>query len=289
LIKVPPWAAALGYYLANSYHVKTVTIDSIELTYQDQGTGQPVVLLHGFPLDSRMWSPQIENLSKSCRVIAPNLRGFGGSGLKPGDATRGVSMSEYASDVDKLLDAISVTEPVILCGFSMGGYIMWQFLRQFPDRVKAFVPCDTRAIADTPEAKAGRLKSADEVLKAGVESVVTSMLPKLVAESTRQNQPEVVEQLTAIMRSCPPGAVAAALRGMAERPDVTTELSSFTQPALVVVGAEDAISSSKEMRGIADKLPGARFSEIPAAGHMTTLENPAAVNTALSGFIESLS
>jgi 3-oxoadipate enol-lactonase len=268
--------------------VKTVTIDSLELTYQDQGTGQPVVLLHGFPLDSRMWSPQIEALSRSCRVIAPNLRGFGGSGLKPGDATRGVSMAEYASDVDKLLGAISVIEPVILCGFSMGGYIMWQFVRQFPDRVKAFVPCDTRAIADTPEAKAGRLKSADEVLKSGVESVATAMLPKLVAESTRQNQPEVVEQLTAIMRSCPPEAVAAALRGMAERPDVTAELSSFTQPALVLVGVEDAISSSKEMRGIADKLAGARFAEIPAAGHMTTLENPAAVNSALSEFINLL-
>jgi 3-oxoadipate enol-lactonase len=268
--------------------MKKIAIDSLEFTYQDQGSGQPVVLLHGFPLDSRMWSPQIEALSKSCRVIAPNLRGFGGSGLKPGDVTRGVSMAEYASDIDKLLDAINVSEPVILCGFSMGGYIMWQFLRQFPGPVKAFVSCDTRAIADTPEAKAGRLKSADEVLKSGVESVVTTMLPKLVAESTRQNQPEVVEHLTAIMRSCPPEAVAAALRGMAERPDVTVELSSFTQPALVVVGADDAISSSQEMRGIADKLPNAKFVEIPNSGHMTTLENPAAVNAALSGFVESL-
>lgn len=268
--------------------MKTITLDSIDFTYQDQGTGQPVVLVHGFPLDSRMWSPQIEALSKSCRVIAPNLRGFGGSGLKPGDETRGVSMADYAADVATLLDAISVTEPVILCGFSMGGYIMWQFLRQFPDRVKAFVPCDTRAIADTPEAKAGRLKSADEVLKSGVESVVTGMLPKLVAESTRQDQPQVIEELTTIMRSCPPEAVATALRGMAERPDVTAELAGFTQPALVIVGANDAISSSQEMRGIADKLPNAKFVEIPNSGHMTTLENPAAVNVALSEFVSSL-
>lgn len=268
--------------------MKAVTIDSIEFTYQDQGTGQPVVLLHGFPLDSGMWAPQIEALSKSCRVITPNLRGFGGSALKSGDETRGVSMAEYAADVAKLLDAINVTEPIILCGFSMGGYIMWQFLRQFPNRVKAFVPSDTRAIADTPEAKAGRLKSADEVMKSGVESVVTAMLPKLIAESTRQKQPEVAQQLTTIMRSCPPEAVSAALRGMAERPDVTSELSSFTQPALVIVGADDAISSSQEMRGIADKLPNAKFVEIPNSGHMTTLENPAAVNSALSEFIASL-
>jgi 3-oxoadipate enol-lactonase len=268
--------------------MKTVTVDSIEFTYQDQGSGHPVVLLHGFPLDSRMWQPQIEALSKSCRVIAPNLRGFGGSGLNPGDETHGVSMADYAADVAKLLDAISVTEPIILCGFSMGGYIMWQFLRQFPERVKAFVPCDTRAIADTPEAKAGRLKSADEVMKSGVESVVTAMLPKLIAESTRENQPQVVEELTAIMRSCPPEAVSAALRGMAERPDVSAELGSFAQPALVIVGADDAISSSKEMKGIADNLPNAKFVEIPNSGHMTTLENPGAVNAALSEFIASL-
>jgi 3-oxoadipate enol-lactonase len=268
--------------------MKTITIDSLEFTYQDQGSGQPVVLLHGFPLDSRMWSPQIEALSKSCRVIAPNLRGFGGSGLKSGDETRGVSMADYAADVAKLLDAISVTGPVILCGFSMGGYIMWQFLRQFPERLKAFVPCDTRAIADTPEAKVGRLKSAAEVMKSGTESVVTTMLPKLVAESTRHSQSGVVDELTTIMRSCPPEAVSAALRGMAERPEVTAELGSFIQPALVIVGSDDAISSSQEMRGIADKLPNAKFVKIPNSGHMTTLENPGAVNSALSEFIASL-
>jgi pimeloyl-ACP methyl ester carboxylesterase len=235
-----------------------------------------------------MWAPQIEALGKHCRVIAPDLRGFGQSSLAQGDSDRGVSMAEYAADVAALLDSLGVAEPVILCGFSMGGYIMWQFLRQFPQRVKAFVPCDTRAIADTPEARAGRLKTADEVGDKGVESIIAAMLPKLVSEQTRQSRPEVVAELTAIMRSCQPAAIAAALRGMADRPDVTAELPKFTQPALVVVGADDAISSADEMRGIAEKLPNAKFVEIANAGHMTTMENPAATNTALVEFVQSL-
>lgn len=266
--------------------MKSIPLGTIKITYQDQGTGQPVVLLHGYPLDSRMWEPQIEALGKTCRVIAPDLRGFGQSSQSGEDAASGVSMSQYAADVADLLAAIGVTEPVILCGFSMGGYILWQFLRQFPERVKAIVPCDTRAIADSAEARQGRLKAADEVMNSGVEPIITAMLPKLLSEATRHARLDIVAALTAIMNGCSPAAIAASLRGMANRPDVTAELASFTQPALVLVGAEDAISSPDEMRGIAKKMPDAKFVEIPGAGHMTTLENPAAVNEALLDFIK---
>jgi pimeloyl-ACP methyl ester carboxylesterase len=197
-------------------------------------------------------------------------------------------MAQYAEDVDSLLDAIGVIEPVILCGFSMGGYIMWQFVRQFPERVKAFAACDTRVIADTPEVRAGRLKTAAEVREKGVEPIIEAMLPKLLCERTRQLRPQVVAEITAIMRSCRPAAIAAALRGMADRPDVTVELSKFTQPALVIVGADDAISSADEMRGIAEKLPNAKFAEISDSGHMTTMENPIATNAALLEFVKGV-
>ena len=263
-----------------------VSLDTIELAYEDQGSGQPVVLLHGYPLDSRMWEPQFAALSQVGRVIAPDLRGFGKSSQSPEDAASGVSMRQYAVDVAELLDAINVTEPVILCGFSMGGYILWQFLKQFPNRVKAFVACDTRIIADTAEARQGRLKTAGEVMNTGVEPIITAMLPKLLSEQTRNTRPDVVAQLVAIMHGSPPAAIAASLRGMADRPDVTADLASFTQPALVLVGADDAISSSKEMRGIAEKLPNAEFVEIPKAGHMSNMENPQAFNEALTAFIK---
>jgi len=269
--------------------IHTIQLPDIQLGYVDQGSGPVVVLLHGFPLDHTMWSGQIEVLSAVSRVIAPDLRGFGASTLAPTDGANGVEMQRYASDVVALLDQLGVAEPVILCGFSMGGYIMWQIALQNPERVKALVACDTRAVADSEEARAGRLKSAEEVMNTGIEPILEAMLPKLLAEETRTSRPEVVELVSATIRQSSPDAVAAALRGMASRPDVTAELGSLSQPALVLAGEEDAISSPEEMRQIAVALPRGEFVEIPGAGHMTTVENPGAVNKALLTFIEQVS
>ena len=268
--------------------IQLVQLDSIQLGYSDNGAGQPVVMLHGFPLDHSMWAPQIAALSPHCRVIAPDLRGFGQSTLALGDPEHGVEMQRYADDVNLLLDQIGVTEPVILCGFSMGGYILWQFLRRYPERVRAIVLCDTRAGADSADGKAGREQSAQEVMHSGVDSLVKGMLPKLLSKATLTQRPEVVGQVAGIMRASDPLAVAAALRGMARREDFTARLAAITQPALVLVGAEDAISSSAEMRGISEAIPHAQFVEIADAGHMTTLENPAAVSESLLRFIAEI-
>ncbi|TWU30417.1 alpha/beta fold hydrolase [Bythopirellula polymerisocia] len=268
--------------------IKSVQLDTIQLTYSDSGSGQPVVLLHGFPLDHAMWTPQIVALSDHARVIAPDLRGFGQSTLGPQDAEQGVEMHQYAADILGLLDKIGVKEPVILCGFSMGGYILWQFALRYPERVKAIVLCDTRAVADTAEAREGRIKTADEVLRLGTDSLVAGMLPKMLSKATLSQRPEVVRQVTQIMRSCQPAAVAAALRGMAEREDVTAKLAKISQPALIIVGTEDAISPPAEMRSISESLSHVQFVEIPEAGHMTTMENAGAVSESLQRFVTEM-
>src|SRR5262245_47202935 len=115
---------------------RTITLDG-ELSYYETGSGAPVVLLHGFPLDHTMWRHQIAALDDICHLIAPDLRGFGQSTLATGDADQGVEMSRYASDVRAILDAADVHKPIILCGFSMGGYVLWQFVKLFPERVRA--------------------------------------------------------------------------------------------------------------------------------------------------------
>lgn len=249
----------------------------------------PVVLIHGFPFDHSMWRAQVVGLMPEFqRIIAPDLRGFGESALADGDATTGVSMQTYAADIAESLDRLAITEPVILCGFSMGGYILWQFAKHYPERVKAIIACDTRAIADSEEASAGRIKMAEKVMAEGTDALIEGMLPKLLAVENAKNQPELVEQVTSMMRKASPAAVAAALRGMARRPDVTEDLASFDWPALVLCGAEDAISPSDEMREIAESLPQGKFCEIASAGHMTGWENPTAVNEALRTFLQSL-
>ena len=243
----------------------------IEIACLDQGGGTPLVLIHGFPFDYSMWQPQIAAFSKRFRVIAPDLRGFGKSSLLPSDVVEGVAMERYAADVVATLDYLQVDQPAIMCGFSMGGYVLWQLVLHHSERIKALVLCDTRAAADSAEASAARLDSANEVLHSGVAGLAEGMLPKLLAPQTLAGNTHVVQHVGAMMRTADPGAVAAALRGMACREDVRSRLPSINLPSLLLAGAADAISQPAEMREIAALLPRAEFKEIADAGHMTTL------------------
>jgi pimeloyl-ACP methyl ester carboxylesterase len=265
--------------------MKTVSTRSKEISYVDRGAGTPVLLVHGFPLDHTMWEAQIAALSSQARVIAPDLRGFGQTPLAPGDAERGISMEAYADDLAELLDKIAVREPVVLVGFSMGGYVAWQFVRKHGGRLRALIQCDTRAQADTEEARSGRLKMAENVAVWGSGRVAEMMGPKLFAPATFENKPGVVAAVRAVVERTPPAGIAAAQRGMAARSDVTDLLPTIKLPTLVLVGELDVISPPAEMKEIADAIPGAQYVVIPRAGHMTTMEEPEAVNDALLEFV----
>jgi 3-oxoadipate enol-lactonase len=259
----------------------TLSIGDISLNVLDQGKGTPLLLVHGFPLDHTMWRQQIETLAGVCRVIAPDLRGFGKSGISSGTA----GMDRMADDLADMLAVLKIEAPVVFCGLSMGGYVAWQFALRHRARLARLILCDTRAIADTPEAAAGRLKTAERVLAEGSAVVAEAMLGKLFAPATVAGQPELVEETRQVMLRTSPSGIAAALRGMAERPDVSGRLAEFDLPALVICGEHDGISPPAEMRQIAERLPQARFCEIKDAGHMAPLEQPAAVNAAIREFL----
>jgi pimeloyl-ACP methyl ester carboxylesterase len=268
--------------------MRRAALSTVELAYIDRGDAMPVLLVHGFPLDHSMWKAQIESLSDRCRVIAPDLRGFGQSSLGDADPNVGVSMERYADDLIELLDYLSISEPVLLAGFSMGGYIAWQFVRKYANRLRGLVQCDTKAVADTEEAREGRLKMAENIGQWGASRVAETLGPRLLARQTFETKPEVVAEVRRVVLNTSPAAIAAAQRGMAARPDVTHLLPRIQVPSLILVGHEDVISPPAEMRSIADVMPDAQFVEIPAAGHMTTMENPAAVNKALRSFLEKI-
>jgi len=183
------------------------------------------------------------------------------------------------------LDTLEVSEPVVYCGLSMGGYIAWQFWRRHAPRLKAMILCDTRAAADTPEAAANRQTLADRVLREGPSAVVETMMPRLLSAPTVQHRPEVAQALQAIMMGNDPEGIAAASRGMAQRPDMTPHLGQIRCPVLLVVGALDVISPPDEMRSIAAAIPGARLVEIADSGHMSPMEKPAEVTMAMSEFL----
>lgn len=265
--------------------MKTTSLSHGDLAYIDRGHGTPVLLIHGFPLDHTMWNAQIEALADHARVLAPDLRGFGQSPLGNVDPERGISMEQYADELAELLDALHIAEPIVLVGFSMGGYIAWQFVRKHGERLRALIQFDTRAIADADEARAGRIKMADNVAEWGSGRVAEMMGPKLFSARALATKPHLMAELRRVVERTPPAAIAAAQRGMARRPDMSDFLPTIRVPTLVLVGAVDAISPPAEMQKIADAIPNAEFVEIPAAGHMTTMENPAAVNEALRQFI----
>lgn len=266
--------------------MKIVRCGAVDLHAVDVGEGAPILLVHGFPLNHAMWRRQIDALSETHRVIAPDLRGFGQSRLKDGPLTaEAVTMEQFADDLALLLDGLGIRVPVTLCGLSMGGYIAWQFWRRHANRLRTLVLCDTKAAADTPDGARGRLETAKKVLAEGPEVVSRAMLGKLVAAATNERQPGLVDELRAMIAGTAPAAIAAALRGMAVRPDATPWLPSIKLPTLLLCGVDDAISPVAEMRSVAMAIPGAKFVEIPRAGHMAPMENFEAVNSELQAFL----
>jgi pimeloyl-ACP methyl ester carboxylesterase len=236
-----------------------------------------------------MWDQQIDALSSRFRVIAPDFRGFGKSTLAGEDFDRGVSMDRYAQDVIGLLDWLQVSEPVMAAGFSMGGYVAWQLVLRWPDRVRAIVPVDTRAAADADEARTARIKMAEAVMLSGNSEPAMSMIPKLFAPQTYDSRPDVVEYVRRIIERQRPEAIAAAQRGMARREDVRGRLDSIKADSLCIVGVADAISPPAEMHEIARLLAKSgsddvRIAEIENAGHMSPIENPSGVTEAIRAF-----
>ena len=254
-----------------------------EMAYDDEGRGAAVVLLHGFPFDRSMWREQAQALSGTCRVVAPDLRGQGETPL--GGAT--LTMGEMAEDVAALLDELGV-ERVVLGGLSMGGYVAFEFLRRFPQRVRALVLADTRPQADTDEARRTREETAQKVLREGMEPLTDSMLPKLLSADTREGRPDVVERVRAMMLGTDPEGAAAALRAMAVRRDQTDLLPSIGVPVLIVVGGEDPITPPSDAEAMGAKIKDARLVRIEGASHLSNVERPEEFNRALTEFVGGL-
>jgi pimeloyl-ACP methyl ester carboxylesterase len=260
------------------------TISGTELEWRGSGVGEAVVFIHGFPFNSAMWGPQFAALPAGWRGIAPDLRGFGATPL--GDPALS-TMEQYAREIAGLLDSLDI-ERAVICGLSMGGYVAFEFWRLFRDRVRGLLLCDTRADADSPKARTARHRMAERVLADGTQVIVDGMLPKLVSPLTTRKQPGVVALVRAMIQETAPETIAAALRAMAARPDSDALLRTIDVPALVIWGADDAITGRGQVEMLARGIRGARLESIEGAGHLPNLEQPAAFNQALTHFLAGL-
>jgi 3-oxoadipate enol-lactonase len=260
-----------------------VRIDGSEIAYEVDGNGPAVLLLHAFPLASYMWQPQVEALRATHRVLRFDARGFGESAAGSGPLT----MERIADDAAALLERLGI-ERAALVGCSMGGYAAFAFARRHPARLAALVLQDTRAGADTEEARQNRHALAARVLREGPEALVTAFLPKLLGETSQRERPELLARVRARILAVSPTAAADALAGLAARADSTPALAGIRVPALVLVGEEDLITPATEAEAMAAAIAGARYLKVPLAGHLANLENPAPVNAALIEFLSGL-
>lgn len=258
-------------------------INGVEIAYTDQGKGTPVLLVHGYPFNRSMWDAQVKALSTKHRAIAVDLRGHGESQAPTGTYT----MDHLADDLKGLLDHLGIGQ-VVLVGFSMGGYVAFAFYRKYPQWVKALVLADTRTPADTEQAKQGRENTAQTALKEGVTGIAQNTAPRMVAPSTAQSNPALMEKVLGIMRSTSVNGYVGDLRGMAERPDSTATLAKIVCPTLILVGDQDGVTPPADSKAMSEAIRSSRLVTIPGAGHLTPLEQPAAVNKAMLDFLGTL-
>lgn len=257
--------------------LRTAHVHGAELSYHDEGRGEPIVLLHAFPLSSAMWEDQIEALATRFRVIAPDLRGFGSSARGQGLA----SLDQAADDLAALLDSLGLAQ-VTLVGLSMGGYIAFAVLRRHPALVARLVLADTRAGADSAEGRQGRESSAQLAERAGAPAIAEQMLPKLLSAGASA---DVRDEVRKIILANDPAGIAAAQRAMAARPDSAALLASLAIPTLIIVGSEDTLTPPSEAEAMQRAIAGSRLLTLAGAGHLANLEAPDEFSAAIEEFV----
>ena len=251
-----------------------------EIYYEVHGAGPDVLLVQPFPSHHGIWSPVAEMLATRYRVILPDVRGLGQSSPGDGPAT----MAKHADDLIRLLDELKVGKAVF-AGNSIGGYIFFEFWRRYRERVVSAILVDTRAGADSDDARKTRVAAADDVLKRGIEPFIDASVPKLMGESTHRNRPDKVAEAKRMMMQASPAGIAAVQRGMAARPDSNPTLPTIDVPVMAIVGEEDTSTTPTEMEAMCRSIRGSVFRRVPKAGHYAPFEQPEEVHRLMREFL----
>jgi 3-oxoadipate enol-lactonase len=257
-------------------------IDSLELAYDDVGTGLPVVFIHAFPLNRTMWAPQLSALVEQCRGIAVDLRGFGESSVIPP-----YSIEQYADDLAHLIEQLRF-ERVVIVGASMGGAIAFALWRRHRRLVRALVLAGARAGVDSDETLARRRHLVHLAREQGSIAVASAQISALIGRTTREKQPDTFDAVHRMAATAPVEGVVGALEAMMLRPDSVGTLPTIDVPTLVIAGDEDTATPMTEAQLIHEQVPGSRLQVVEQSGHLSNMERPASFNHVLTEFLVSL-
>ena len=254
------------------------------LAYQVTGDGPAVVLAHGFGLDMRIWDAQAAHLAPRFRVVRYDCRGFGASG--PFDPAVPYT---HAGDLLELLDQLAIGQAA-LAGFSFGGRVVMQAALAAPQRVRGLALLD--AVLDDvpwdPESAAGLDEAARQAREHGLLAGRAAWLDHPLFAAARR-QPAVAGALADMVAGYPGQHWTGHDPHEQSEPRLIEALEQFTMPALVAVGERD-VPGFREMSAVlARRIPGARYHVVAGAGHMITMEQPAAVSELLTQFLDELS
>ena len=251
--------------------------------YLEAGSGRALILLHAFPLSADQWLPQLHRVPPGWRFIAPDLRGFRGSGPAFEELTpEALTIDDYAADILELMTHLEIDRAAV-GGVSMGGYVALAMVARAPARVAGLVLANTRARADAPDGRAGRDAMIAAVRSEGTPAVARAMLPKLLGNTNARDRPDLIEAVDRMIRVNTPEPLAAALAALRDRPDRTPRLGEIRCPTAIVAGAEDAVVAVEDAEAMHRAIRGSQLAVLPRVGHLSNLEAPAAFDAALAG------
>ncbi len=267
-----------------TYRISVLGPDGNQICVVAAGDGPPLFLLHGFPLDHRLWVHQLEGLSSRHHVIAPEFRGFGDSSLHE----RSFSLADLADDIEFVRRHLTPDQPIVLCGLSMGGYVALEYWSRYAANLRGLILANTKPDADEPGARQARLAMAETVEETGTKAAVEGMLSKLLSAGSQANE-SLRQRVESMMYSVQPVTIQAAQQAMANRRDFQGQLQGIRVPTLILTGVDDPIAPPEPTRRWADLISNAEVRVIKNSGHLSPIESNADFNESVARFLDGLS
>jgi len=261
-----------------------IKLNGATIYYDDFGNGEmPVIFIHGFPFSKSMWADQMEYLKDKNRVIAYDIRGYGKS--TAGDLEQSISL--FADDLISFMDALQI-EKAIVCGFSMGGYILLNAATRYATRFAGLILCDTQCISDSPEVKDKRSETIESVKAGKMDDFTETFLTSAFSRSSMNMKPDTVDKARKIIHATSLVTIAGGLTAILKRTETYSVLDQISVRTLILCGSEDKITPVEQAELLHGRIKNSVLYVISNAAHMSNLEQRDEFNIRLGNFIENL-